>query len=51
MTTSSDSVAENDLFEFLYCRQGYYLTYLIENGFGRFVDARYPVTGLSSRIA
>ena len=32
MTTSSDLVTENDLYEFLYCPQGYYLTYLIENG-------------------
>ncbi len=32
MTTSSDEVTDDDLYEFLYCPQGYYLTYLIENG-------------------
>ena len=32
MTKSSDLVSSNDLFEFSYCPQGYYLTYLINNG-------------------
>jgi uncharacterized protein YprB with RNaseH-like and TPR domain len=32
MTTSSNEVTDDDLYEFLYCPQGYYLTYLIENG-------------------